>query len=78
MLMSYLSIVFILFLIITTLLYYLLPDRVRWCILLLASSVFYLCAGYDKFLIVIVTSVVIWTASHVISRQYNRMEQEIA
>ena len=78
MLMSYLSIVFILFLIITTLLYYFLPDRVRWCILLLASSVFYLCAGYDKFLIVIVTSVVIWTASHVISRQYNRMEQEIA
>ena len=78
MLMSYLSIVFILFLIITTLLYYLLPDRIRWCILLLASSVFYLYAGYDKFLIVIVTSVVIWTASHVISHQYNRMEQEIA
>lgn len=76
--MTYLSIKFLIFLIITTLLYYIIPKRTRWCVLLLASVVFYLYAGYDKFLMVIATSLVIWLASWAINRQYRRADQEIA
>lgn len=75
--MTYLSIAFIIFFIITTLLYYIFPKRARWFVLLIASVVFYLYAGYDKFLIVIVTSFVIWLASCAIDRQYKKAEREI-
>lgn len=76
--MTYLSIVFILFLAIVMLLYYIFPKRIRWCILLLASVVFYLYAGIDKFLIVTVTSLAVWLASRTINCQYQKAEREIA
>lgn len=77
-LVTYLSIIFIIFLLITILLYYIFPKRIRWCILLIASAVFYWYAGYDKFLIVIVTSLIVWLASWAINRQYCRADQYIA
>lgn len=76
--MTYLSLRFIILLFSTILLYYILPRRISWCILLLASVVYYLYAGYDKFLIVIVTSLIIWITSWAINRQYNSMEKKIA
>lgn len=76
--MTYLSFRFIILLLSTISLYYILSRRFRWLILLLASVIFYVYAGYDKLLIVIVTSLLIWTASHAISRQYYKVEQEIA
>lgn len=76
--MTYLSILFIIFVTIITLFYYIFPKRIRWYILLIASAWFYWCAGYDKLLIVIMTSLVIWLASRAISRQYKKAEQEIA
>lgn len=75
---TYLSIIFITFLIITTMLYYIFPKRIRWFVLLAASAVFYLYAGYAKFLIVIATSLVIWSASWAINRQYRKADREIA
>lgn len=75
--MTYLSIIFIIFLAITMLLYYIFPQRIRWCILLIASAVFYWYAGYDKFLIVIVTSLIVWLASWAINRQYCKADREI-
>lgn len=76
--MTYLSIIFIGFFIITALCYYIFPKRIRWCVLLIASMVFYLQAGYDKFLIVIATSLVVWLASGAMARQYRKAEGEIA
>ena len=76
--MTYLSIRFILFLIITMLLYYIFPRRIRWCVLLLASAVFYLHAGYGKFLMAAAASLLVWGASGAISHQYRKAEQEIA
>lgn len=76
--MTYLSITFVILLTITTLLYYIFPRNIRWCVLLLASVVFYQQAGYDKFLIVLVTSLFVWTASWMIARQYKKAEEEIA
>lgn len=76
--MTYLSITFIIFLICTALLYYIFPRRIRWCVLLIASAVFYLQAGYDKFLVVTVTSLVVWLASGAVDRQYRKAEQEAA
>lgn len=75
--MTYLSITFIIFLIITTLLFYIFPKRIRWIVLLAASAVFYLYAGYDKFFIVIVTSLAIWSASWAINRQYREADRQI-
>lgn len=75
--MSYLSIRFIIFVIIVILLYYIFPKRFRWCILLLASIVFYAYAGYEKFFIAIATSLVIWIASWLINRQYQEAERQI-
>lgn len=76
--MTYLSILFIVFLTITTLLYYLFPKHIRWCVLLFASAVFYWYAGYDKFLIVVVTSLLVWLASWIINCQYQKADWEIA
>lgn len=76
--MTYLSITFIIFLIITMLLYYIFPKRIRWIILLAASAMFYLYGGYDKFLIVMATSLIIWSASWAINRQYRKADRQIA
>ena len=44
--------------------------------MLAASMVFYLYAGYDKFLIVKATSLIIWSASWAINKQYCRAERK--
>lgn len=75
--MTYLSIQFLIFLIITVLFYYIISRRARWCVLLLASVIFYLYAGFDKFLIAIITSFIIWLASWAINKQYGKADQEI-
>lgn len=75
--MTYLSITFIIFLIITMLLYYIFPKRIRWIILLAASAMFYLYAGYDKLLIVMITSLIIWLASWAINGQYREADRQI-
>lgn len=76
--MTYLSLRFIIFLIIITPLYYIFPKGIRWFVLLLASIAFYLFAGWDKFLIVISTSLVVWAVSWAIDRQYQKADREIA
>ena len=60
--MSFVSAVFPLFLIVSALVYYLLPKRFRWLVLLLASSVFYLAGGVKTVGFLLFTILTTWAA----------------
>ena len=58
--MSVVTYTFIVFLLCTVLLYYIVPKKIQWVILLLASLVFYGYAGIEYLLLVIATAVVVY------------------
>ena len=54
--MNFISLTFIIFFFILLLLYQIVPSAIRWKVLLLGSFVFYLWAGWEKLLFVLVTA----------------------
>lgn len=70
--MLYLSYTFVFFTAFTLLLYYKIPARVQWCILLAASLLFYLCAGIGSLAVILVVSFITWYSVKVIE---NRREK---
>ncbi|MCR5788731.1 MAG: MBOAT family protein [Lachnospiraceae bacterium] len=54
--MSFISLTFAGFVIICLLVYYAVPQKWQWCVLLAASWFFYLCAGPDRFFPILFTS----------------------
>lgn len=68
--MSYTSFVYLLLVAGTFLLYYIAPKKMRWVVLLLANTVFYLSAGWSEFLILLVAVVASFFAGNIIG-QYN-------
>lgn len=75
---SFNSLNYIIFLIICVLIYYAVPAKVRWSVLLLASIAFYFIGGMDKFAIPLSTSAVIWGASYGIHKLMKQAEDEAA
>lgn len=73
--MSIVSLKFIGFLCILLVLYYIVPLKVRWCVLLIGSLYFYLEAGKKAFLFIIVTSLLSFGAGLVIKRIYSKQEE---
>ncbi len=61
--MIYTSLNFVIFLTLCLLLYYLVPLKARWCVLLIGSIVFYLFAGWEKLLYVLGTALVSFTVA---------------
>ncbi|MBQ7562396.1 MAG: MBOAT family protein [Lachnospiraceae bacterium] len=58
--MSFISLRFAGFVIIALLVYYALPKRWQWCVLLAASYYFYLCTGIKRVLFLLFTTITTW------------------
>ena len=61
--MSVISVSFISLLVSVFILYYLMPRRFRWMVLLAASTVFYLASGAGSFVYMLITSVTVYAAA---------------
>lgn len=61
--MSFTSVSFLLFAVLTLLLYYTVPKRMQWMLLLLASYVFYLFAGAEYLLFILFTTAVTYLSA---------------
>ena len=58
--MSFISLRFAGFVIIALLIYYALPKKWQWCVLLAASYYFYLCIGIKRVLFLLFTTLTTW------------------
>ena len=77
--MSVVTYTFIVFLLCTIVLYYIVPKKIQWVILLLASLVFYGYAGIEYLFLVIATAVVVYLFSLRLQksrRSWQRMRTE--
>ena len=57
--MSVISYIFIVFLMCTVIVYYIVPKKIQWVVLLIASLIFYGYAGIEYLMLVSVTAIVI-------------------
>ena len=73
--MSVVTYTFIVFLLCTIVLYYIVPKKIQWVILLLASLVFYGYAGIEYLFLVIATAVVVYLLSSAASDVYKRQSR---
>ena len=65
--MSFVSFAFIGFVIVSLLLYYLLPQKVRWVVLLVASYTFYIIGGAKTVIYLLLTTLTTWVAGLLLS-----------
>ena len=68
---------FLIFFPIVALLYFVLPKRARWIMLLIASYYFYMFYQADLMFLIVTTTVISWLASFVIERTQNRTLRRI-
>lgn len=72
--MQFASVSFILFAAVTLALYYAVPTRRRWCVLLVASYFFYFCAGWKYLLFILYTTLVTYLTALVMQRRADAEE----
>ena len=73
--MSVVTYTFIVFLLCTIVLYYIVPKKIQWVILLLASLVFYGYAGIEYLFLVIATAVVVYLFSLRLQKSLDEQEE---
>lgn len=66
--MSYISIIFIVFLLIAVAIYFLAPSRVQWIVLLFASYIFYFAASIELAIFLLFTTITVFFAGEAIGR----------
>lgn len=66
--MSITSLSFLIFVVFTLLIYYLLPKKLQWIVLLAASGVFYLAGGLKTSFYIIITSLTVYGATYLMQR----------
>ncbi len=71
------SLAFLLFLAVTILFYYMLPKRLQWVVLLLASTVFYLLSGIQYFIFILFSSVVVFLSARKMALLHNNYKKTI-
>ncbi len=71
------SLAFLLFLAVTVLFYYVLPKRLQWVVLLLASIVFYLLSGIQYFVFIVFSSVVSFLAAKKMALAHNKLKKSL-
>lgn len=74
--LSFNSINFIFFLLIVTFVYYIVPQMLRWILLLAASTIFYISAGVEKLPFVVVTSLIVYLSAKKMNIVYEKAEKE--
>ncbi len=75
--MLFTSYEFIAFLCLTFLAYYLAPKKIRWCVLLVASLVFYLFAGVGYFVFIAATTVISYVTALLVDKFNARTDEYI-
>ena len=68
---------FLLFYPIVALLYFILPKKLKWPMLLVASYYFYMCYQYELVFLIFGTTLVSWIASNIISRTEKRIVKKL-
>lgn len=76
--MLFTSYSFLAFLLILFLLYYIVPKKCQWVLLLIASYVFYAHAGWECFLFIGVTTITTYGAGLLIDRNHNQQKAYLA
>jgi len=66
--MSYISIIFVLFLLIVAAIYFLVPSKVQWIVLLSASYLFYFAAGIELAVFLLFTTITVFYAGEMLGR----------
>lgn len=74
--LTYNSINFCLFLFIITIIYFLIPQKFRWMVLLAASMVFYISAGIEKLPFIVLTSLIVFLSARRLNNVYEAAERE--
>lgn len=75
--MTFLSGIFFVFLLITFIIYFIVPLRLRWIVLLAASVVFYLSSGVPQILFILLSSLLVYSAARWIDVLYTRQDREL-
>ena len=73
--MSVISYIFIAFLLCTLLVYYIVPKKIQWIVLLIASLIFYGYAGIEYLLLVCVTAVAVYLFSLRLQKSLEEQER---
>lgn len=76
--MSFISLQFAIFLSIFLVTYFVIPNRLKWRVLLFASLVFYAFSGLDKLAFLLGTSLVVYAASRRMDRLYRECDERQA
>lgn len=76
--MSITSLTFLLFVFALLLVYYLIPRKLQWCVLLLANAVFYAFAGWKAALFVLFTATSIYFAARGMDRVLTKQKAQLA
>nr|MCR5330071.1 MBOAT family protein [Lachnospiraceae bacterium] len=76
--MSYSSFEFLAFLALVILVYYCVPRRVRWCVLLAASYAFYLIDGIKQVFFIIGTTIVTYTGAMIMQKKRDKYKEKLA
>ena len=73
--MSVVSYIFIVFLAVTVLIYYIVPKKIQWWVLLAASVVFYAYSGIDDFLIVVGTAFLVYPLTMLMEKNLEEQDR---
>ncbi|MCB6992376.1 MBOAT family protein [bacterium 210820-DFI.6.37] len=76
--MAFTSLYFLIFVLAVVVFYYVVPKRIRWSVLLVASYVFYLLSSPRTFIFVLFTTVVTFTGGRAIGKRNAEYKAEIA
>ena len=66
--MSFISYGFAAFLLVSFILYYVIPKKMQWCFLLIISALFYMCTGVEYFLFILFTGITVYKTAVVLSK----------
>ena len=72
--MLFTSASFILFAVVLLLLYYLIPGKYQWILLLIGSIFFYACAGWKGLVFICITIVVSWLLVNAMGRSFEKQK----
>ena len=73
--MSVVSYIFIVFLAVTVLIYYIVPKKIQWWVLLAASVVFYAYSGIDDLLIVVGTAFLVYPLTMLMEKNLEEQDR---
>ncbi len=73
--MSVISYIFIVFLMCTVIVYYIVPKKIQWVVLLIASLIFYGYAGIEYLMLVSVTAIVVYLFSLRLQKSLDEQEK---